>query len=183
MIFLNNMNPELLQIQNQINSLRFDLERMIREHEHNGIQATQNKFFDMFGDAPSEIQVRPATIAVAAGNNDDYLIVPNSGRIVSIDFSAVDALAASDTNYITWTITNLGQAGAGTTVILAATDANTTKSTGGSAIAANTKRTFTLNATGSNSEVVEGDRLLIRAAVTGTLANTVTFPSYLIRFK
>lgn len=170
------MNTELQQLKNE-------MERMIREHRHDGGLTTQTNYFDLFGEAPSNILLRPATIAVATGNNDDYIIAPISGRLISIDFSAFDALAASDTNYITWTITNLGQAGAGSVAMLAATDANTTKTTGGTAIAANTKRTLTVSATGSTAEVTEGDRLLIRAAVSGTLANTVTFPAYMLKIK
>ena len=100
---------------------------------------------------------------------------------MQIDFSGTDALAASDTNYITWTFTNLGQAGSDTDAILASSDANTTKSTGGSAISANTKRTLTLTSALTDLDVIEGDRIRIRAAVTGTLANTVTFPVYLIQ--
>lgn len=123
------------------------------------------------------------TIATAAGNNDVYLIVERDGTLVGVDFSGVDVLAVSDTNFITWTITNLGQAGAGSTAMLAATDANTTKSTGGTALAANAKRQLTLHGTPANLAVVAGDRLRIRAAVTGTLANTVTGPAYTLRFK
>lgn len=122
----------------------------------------------------------PATIATT-GNTDCYIIVAETGVVSSIDFSGVDALATSDTNYITWTVTNLGQAGAGSTAILAATDPNTTKTTGGSALAANTKRALTLNATAANLVVTAGDRLRIRAAATGTLANAVTFPAYAMR--
>lgn len=133
--------------------------------------------------AGSKIQeARPATIATT-GNTDDSIIVGESGSLSSVDFSGVDALAASDTNYITFTITNLGQAGAGSNPMLAATAANTTQATGGTAISALTKRSLTLNGTGSNLVVVQGDRLLIRAAVTGTLANTVTVPRYTLRFS
>lgn len=122
----------------------------------------------------------PATIATT-GNTDAYIIVAETGTVAGIDFSGVDALAAHDTNYITWTVVNLGQAGAGSTAVLAATDANTTKATGGTALSANTKRSLTLNATAANLVVTAGDRLRIRAAASGTLANTVTFPSYLMR--
>lgn len=121
-----------------------------------------------------------ATIATT-GNTDCYVIVAETGVVSSIDFSAVDALAANDTNYITFSVTNLGQAGAGSTAVLAATDANTTKSTGGTALSANTKRSLTLNGTAANLAVTAGDRLRIRAAASGTLAGTVTFPNYLIR--
>jgi hypothetical protein len=122
-----------------------------------------------------------ATIATT-GNSDVYVIVPADGVLSGADFSGVDALAASNTDYITFTITNLGQAGAGTTAMLAATDANTTKSTGGTALSANTRRSLTLNGTAANLIVVAGDRLRIRAAATGTLANTVTFPVYNLNY-
>jgi hypothetical protein len=118
-----------------------------------------------------------ATIATT-GNSDVYVIADAAGVLTSARFSGTDALAASDTNYITFTITNLGLAGSGTATMLAATDANTTKTTGGTALAANTLRTLTLNGTASNLVVAAGDRIRARAAVTGTLANTVTFPVY-----
>lgn len=121
------------------------------------------------------------TIATT-GNSDAYVIAPEAGTIDSIVFSGVDALATSDTNYITFSVTNLGQAGAGSTAVLAATDANTTKATGGSALAANTKRTLSLHGTAANLVVAAGDRLRIRAAATGTLANTVTGSTLGIRF-
>lgn len=122
-----------------------------------------------------------ATIATTS-NSDVYMIAPAAGVLSSALFSGVDALAANDTNYITFSITNLGQAGAGSAAMLAATDANTTKATGGTAIAANTVRTLSLNGTAANLVVAAGDRIRIRAAATGTLANTVTFPVYRMSF-
>jgi hypothetical protein len=125
-----------------------------------------------------------ATIATATGGtNDVFLIVASAGVLTAALFSGVDALAANDTNYITFSITNLGQAGAGSAAMLAATDANTTKATGGTAITANAKRTLTLNGTAANLVVADGDRLRIRATVSGTLANTVTFPVYNLEFS
>jgi hypothetical protein len=132
----------------------------------------------------NSIEYRGATLATIAttGNTDAYIVVPFAATVESGVFSATDALAASDTNYITFSVTNLGQAGAGSTAILAATAANTTQVTGGTAIAANTKRTLTLNATAANLVVAAGDRLRVRAAATGTLANTVSFPVFLLKF-
>lgn len=144
-------------------------------------QIPQVYVHQIIGEFPSRVLSRPATIATT-GNTDEYIICPISGNLITVDFSGVSALAASDTNYITFTITNLGQAGAGSAAMLAATDANTTKATGGTALSANTKRQLTLSATPNSTQVVEGDRLLIRAAVTGTLAGTVTFPTYMLRF-
>lgn len=118
-----------------------------------------------------------ATIATT-GNSDVYVIADAAGVLTSARFSGTDALAASDTNYITFSITNLGTAGAGSAAMLAATDANTTKTTGGTALTANALRNLTLNGTAANLVVAAGDRIRARAAVTGTLANTVTFPVY-----
>lgn len=122
------------------------------------------------------------TIATT-GNTDAYAIVPETGVLDSVDFSAIDALAAHDTNYITFLITNLGQAGGGTTAMLAATDANTTKATDGTALSANTKRSLTLHGTAANLSVTAGDRLLIRADTSGTLAGTVTGSTALLRIR
>lgn len=119
----------------------------------------------------------PGTTSIATtGNTDEYLTATKSGRVVAAFFHALAALAAHDTNYVTFSITNLGQAGAGSAALLAASDANTTKATGGSAIAANTKRSLTLHGTLTNLDVVEGDRLLIRFAASGTLSGAVTRP-------
>lgn len=116
------------------------------------------------------------------GNSDDYIVAAYAGTLVSLDCSGVDALTANDTNYLTATLVNLGQAGAGSTAMLAASDANTTKATGGTGFAANAKRTFTVHGTGANLIVAAGDRLRLRFAATGTLANTVTFTRCIARF-
>ena len=126
--------------------------------------------------------VQGATIATT-GNSDAYIIADAAGVLTGARFSGTDALAASDTNYITFSITNLGTSGSGTATMLAATDANTTKATGGTALTANASRSLTLNGTAANLVVAAGDRLRIRAAATGTLANTVTFPVYNLIFS
>jgi hypothetical protein len=132
--------------------------------------------------ARKAVSVPIGTIATT-GDTDAYAIVPETGTLAGVDFSAIDALAAHDSNYITFSITNLGQAGAGTTAMLAATAANTTKATGGSALVANGKRSLTLHGTAANLAVTAGDRLLIRCAATGTLAGTVTGSVALLRFS
>ena len=125
---------------------------------------------------------QPGATIATTGDSDVYAIVGSDGVLSAVEFSGVDALAASNTNYITFSITNLGQAGAGTAAMLAATDANTTKATGGTALSANTRRSLTLTGTANDLIVVAGDRLRIRAAATGTLANSVTFPVYSLKF-
>lgn len=149
--------------------------------DHKGNDSLRINFFDIFGFI-DYTNIPSATIATT-GNTDIYTIANAQGNVIGVDFSALDALATDNTNYITWTVTNLGQAGAGTAAILKAADVNTTKTTGGSAIAANTKRSFTLTATINDLNVTVGDRIRIRAAVTGTLANSVTFPVYLLQIQ
>lgn len=124
----------------------------------------------------------PATSATIATTSTTigYQIVPKSGTVKAVYFSAIDALAAHDTNYISFTILNLGQAGSGTADVILATAANTTKITGGAALAANTKRELTVHGTAANLAVVEGDRLKFIATASGTLAGTVTGPNYMV---
>jgi hypothetical protein len=122
------------------------------------------------------------TTIAATSTTDHYVIAPVNGKLVEALFSSIDALAAHGSNYITFGITNLGQAGAGSAAMLAATDANTTKTTTGSAIAANTKRTLTISSVQADIKVAAGDRLRIRATATGTLAGAVTGPNFLLTF-
>lgn len=122
------------------------------------------------------------TTIATTGNTDHYVIAPVNGKLSEAAFSGIDALAQHGSNYVTFSITNLGQAGAGSAAMLAATDANTTKTTTGSAISANTKRALTVSSVQADIKVQAGDRLLIRAAATGTLANTVTGPNFLLTF-
>lgn len=180
------MQNEIKQfIENQIGSLRASvysyIDLKIREHLHNGLEAMQVYSADLFGEVPRSIPLRPATVATT-GNTDEYIIAPIDGRLAEVLFSGVDALAANDTNYVTFSVTNLGQDGSGSTAMLAATDENTTKATGGTALSANTKRTLAITGTANNSEVKSGDRLRVRVAATNTLANTITFPTFLLKF-
>lgn len=99
--------------------------------------------------------------------------VAHAGTLVAAKLCAKDALAADDTNYLTFALTNKGQAGAGSTAMLSATATGTTKLTGGAAIAAYTTRNLPLHATGANAAVVANDCLEFTATVTGTLANSV----------
>jgi len=123
-----------------------------------------------------------ATIATSAGNNYAFVTVPETGTLAQALFSCVDALAANDTNYVTFSITNLTQAGAGTTVMLLADATNTTKATGGTALVANGKRSLFLTATPADLAVAAGDRLRINVVASGTLANTLTYGTMLLKF-
>jgi hypothetical protein len=106
-----------------------------------------------------------------------------TGTITKVSFVAKDALAASDTNYVKWKVVNKGAAGAGTQVLVDDTAAsNTTKVTGGTALAAYTPRDLTLATLtiGTERDVTGGDVLEITLTVTGTLANALTESSLLV---
>jgi hypothetical protein len=129
-------------------------------------------------------QSTPGTTSIATtSTSDEYIIAAKTGKLSAAVFTPLAALAANDTNYVTFSITNLGAAGAGTAAMLAATDANTTKATGGTALAASTIRTLTLTSTTADLAVTEGDLLRLRATASGTLAGAVTRPVWQISIK
>lgn len=126
-----------------------------------------------------------ATIGIintSAATYQSVLIVPETGTLESFKFVPGTTLAANDTNYITFEIVNSGQAGVGTTAMLAVSDANTTKATGGSALAAGVPRALTIHGTAANLVVTKGDVIVVKATVTGTLANSVSGSTFALDF-
>lgn len=123
------------------------------------------------------------TIPTSAGTTAVTLIAPVTGTLTAAKFAAKDALATHASNLVTWAIVNKGQAGAGTTAMLAATAANTTNSTGGTALAAYTTRNLTLHGTAANLAVTAGDVLEFQVIGSGTLANTITQGSAQLLFS
>jgi hypothetical protein len=123
------------------------------------------------------------TIPAAAGNNDYYLMAPEDGILDSLEVSFIDALVANDTNYVQFTALNLGQAGAGSVVMTDPTAVNSTRVNGGSGIVANGKKKITLSTSPAVLQVAAGDRIRVRATVTGTLVNTLTGGVLLARFR
>ena len=147
--------------------------------ENTGIQYRNNGTTSApaFITSGMDVVISGGTIATT-GNTDFYTMAPKAGKLTRVDLSALAGLATNDTNYLTFTITNLGQAGAGTAAMLASSPAGTNTT-----IAANTKRQLTLTAVAADLVVAAGDRLLIRAAATGTLANTVTAPVFKLSYQ
>lgn len=133
---------------------------------------------DYYGRESSNLTI--ATVATSAGNTDGHIMAPFTGKLVGVMFGAVDALAAHDSNYVTFSLANLNNSSA---AMLLATDVNTSKATGGSALVANTKRDLSLHGTAGNLAVTAGDRLRFRVAATGTLGNTLTYPSITLIFQ
>jgi hypothetical protein len=81
-------------------------------------------------------------------------------------------IAASDATYWSVTVTNK-QGGAGNVTMLAVSDANTTKATGGSAFTADTVRSFTLHGTPANLATAADDALQITFTKNGAAADIV----------
>jgi len=125
----------------------------------------------MSGTARSKtIQKTIATIPTAAGTAEFLVIVPFASTISSVRVVFKDALATDNTNFVTFRLINKSAADAD---VIAATDANTTKTTGGSALTAYTPRTMTL-ATAAGVDVAAQAILALRITGAGTLANTLT---------
>lgn len=126
---------------------------------------------DMSGTARSKtIQKTITTIPTAAGTAEFLVIVPFASTISSVRVVFKDALATDNTNFVTFRLINKSAADAD---IIAATDANTTKTTGGSALTAYTPRTLTL-ATAAGVDVAAQAVLALRVTGAGTLTNTLT---------
>lgn len=123
------------------------------------------------------------TSIATTSTTDEYVVVSKTGTVTSIGITSLSGLAAHDTNYLTFSVTNLGAAGSGTTALLAATDANTTKVTGGSAMTASVTRSLTLTSTAADLNVTEGDLLRLRATSAATLAGAVTRPQWVVTIK
>jgi len=142
-------------------------------------------YFQDFVGHPDEYQltVNAGQIGTAAGAYSGFTAVPRAGVIVGIDFVGEDTLAVSDTNYITFSAANRLASGSGTTALLAATDPNTTKSTGGAAVTAKARRALTLSATAAALYVAAGDVLEAIGTVTGTADNEVDDATFVIKIR
>ena len=129
-------------------------------------------------------QTTAGTTSIATtSTTDEYIVVAKTGKVTAAKLNSLSGLAAHDTNYLTFAITNLGAAASGTAALLAATDANTTKSTGGSLLTANVVRSLTLSSTAADLLVTEGDVLRLRATSAATLAGAVTRPMWELTIK
>jgi hypothetical protein len=125
-----------------------------------------------------ELNIVPTTDTVVVRT---YFVAPRTGYLVAANFVGEDTLTAHDTNYVTFAVTNR-ILGSGSTAMLAATDANTTKATGGSTWTAKTARSATVHGTAANLRVNAGDVIEVTITVAGTLANVVDCPRVELRF-
>lgn len=143
----------------------------INEHPRTGFDLFQIAGSNMSGTARSKtIQVPIPTVPTAAGTLELLVIIPFASTISSVRVAFKDALTQDGTNFVTFRLINKSAADAD---VIAATDANTTKTTTGSAIAAYTTRTLTL-ATAAGVDVAAQAVLALRITGAGTLGNTLT---------
>jgi hypothetical protein len=98
------------------------------------------------------------------------VFAPCTGKLTAANLVAASAVATSDANNWTASITNLGAAGVGTQQLLSPSAANSTKATGGSAIVADVPRALTLTTliTGNELNVNLNDVLVVTYTATGT---------------
>lgn len=136
--------------------------------------------------AKSSALANLGTIATT-GTTDAYVMAPYATSVASATFfTGTGSLAVNATNYVTFSIVNLGQAGAGTNNVLSvATTVNSTHdaSPGLGAIAAATNLPLVLNGAPANLIVAQFDTLRVRATATGTLAGSVASSNVLVNFN
>jgi hypothetical protein len=122
-----------------------------------------------------------AGIPTAAGPTDLYLLAPEDGNLHSVEFSTSAALAPNATNYVTFTLVNLGQDGLGVMNMLEASLRNNTQ-IGGANIVANSRLVLPVSALKGALVVKAGDRLKFTTTVTGTLGGALPNVNVLFRF-
>lgn len=97
----------------------------------------------------------------------------HAATISRIAIAVTTTLAANDTDYWTFSAVNKGAAGTGTTALLAASDANTTKATGGSGLTNYVARALSLSGTPANLVTAANDILAFTATKAASAANLV----------
>lgn len=124
--------------------------------------------------------VSATAIGTGAGATKNYIIAPMSGRLSGVRFSGSQGCNSTAANYITFTIVNKGQSGAGSTNMLHGSA--TTKPGDLGTVTAGAVMSLTLTSTLTDRDVTIGDRLELVSTVTGTLSAQVTNPTYLLTF-
>lgn len=128
---------------------------------------------NVFSGDTKSIQMNFGTISATTSPVKIVGVIPKNATITGINVLVGTTITANDTNYWTFAVTNVGAAGAGTTAILAASDANTTKATGGTGITALDTTALTLNGTAANLAVNAGDAITFTATKAASAANLV----------
>lgn len=129
------------------------------------------------------VESNSATAIATTGVTSVYITAPETSRVSSVAFAGSQGHGTSSTNYITFQIVNLGQAGAGTNELLHGSCTTKGTDAGGlGTLGTNTTYSLTLSATVGTLSVSRNDRMRLDATVTGTLTNTITSPSWMVTF-
>jgi len=108
-------------------------------------------------------------------------VAPHACTVTAMSLASATAVAGDNTNYWTFAAINKTSSGSGTTAVLAATDPNTTKATGGTSISAYIVRDLTLHGTSGNLDLAAGDVVVFTATKTSSadpLTNAVLRVNY-----
>jgi hypothetical protein len=95
--------------------------------------------------------------------------MPEAGTITAVKSAVITSITANDTNYWTEQLTNATQS----KTLLAGSDANTTKATGGAGYTGNTYRSFNLTATTADRVVAKNDVLTYTLTKSASADNQV----------
>lgn len=124
------------------------------------------------------------TVGTAAADNFALLLLPELPTGVEWVLTAANMvcssnLATNNSNYVSLLLKNLSNSSAD---MFSTADSNTTKTTGGSALTANTKRTVVLSSSEAAKTATGGAVLQFSTKGTGTLANAVNNVTYTLTF-
>ncbi|MGB7158550.1 MAG: hypothetical protein WBD40_10825 [Tepidisphaeraceae bacterium] len=149
----------------------------------NGITSSKSPLFAIpnGGFPGSQLTAAGATkeliipLGTVAATTSFSIVAPNHAATLSLaPLTVKTAITASDTNYWTASMVNKGASGAGSTAMLLATDANTTKATApGSGISAYVARQLALHGTGANLITAANDVLEFTLTKTAAAADLV----------
>lgn len=163
---------------------------LIQTDSTNGTQAiwvnNGSSLLPVWSKINQEAQIVSSATIAATGTTGALAIAPFSGTISDIEFSSQGALTASSSGILTFSVVNLGQNGTGTQQVLLVSTPSTSNNTSvanGTAIVAYARRQLQLTTTTANLNVNAGDILQITASTSGTLANTITLPTYEIVYQ
>lgn len=108
------------------------------------------------------LQAQVAAAAVGATTVTEFGEAPFDGTVTRVAYIPSATITGANTNSRTFTVTNQGQAGAGTTNVATLAMTAGVNATGDDA------RTITLNATAANLVVAQGDVLTFESTSVGT---------------
>lgn len=128
---------------------------------------------NVFAGRTNNIPMNLGTLSATTSPLKIVAVIPRKGTITGVDLVVNTTITANDTNYWTFALTNKGTDGTGTTVLLAATDANTTKATGGIGLAAYDTTALTLSSTTADLNFNAGDVITLTATKAVSASNLV----------